>query len=96
MQKNKLDIGSIIDHLGKGGALEFVVRMGLEYIALPTGYGPGDLVTVIEGLRDYRYGKQTRGVVKIIAAVLPFVPSVAIAMGIEKLFPVKTHQGKVV
>lgn len=95
-EKDNFNIGKIIDELGHGGALEFVVRMALEYITFPIGYGPGDLITLLEGLRDCRYEKWLRGIVKIVAALLPHVPSVAVAMGIEKIFPTKIHKGKVV
>lgn len=78
-----------LDNLGRGGVVELGIRLLLEYIDLPLGYGPGDVLTLIEGYRDWQIDRKIRSIVKIVAAILPFVPSAAIAMGIERLFPVK-------
>ncbi len=80
---------NFLDSLGRGGVVELGIRLLLEYIDLPLGYGPGDLLTLIEGYRDWQIDRKVRSTVKIVAAILPFVPSVAIAMGIERLFPVE-------
>lgn len=92
MKKDLINWEKIFKNLGRGGVAELIIRFVLEYIDLPLGYGPGDVITLIEGYRDWKIDRKVQAGVKILAAVLPFVPSVAIAMGIEKLFPVDDYK----
>lgn len=65
----------------------FVLQTLLEFVGIPTIASAADVLGVLRGYVNLRQHATFKGIVMIVTALLPWIPTGPVHFAVEKLFP---------